>query len=356
MSDGYLALGLNHSQSNSAALPHLERLLDLLSDALTDPDDAQERQAFLGRITDYRDALHKADPARIRTCGEALLAACGLALERHKKHRLNMRAEIADLVKLFREVTISVAGEGELFSADMTESATRFSALAQINDIRLLKDRLTREVHRLRETALAREQRWRAVVTSFKDKVESLEEQLLATQQEASLDPLTGVANRRLFDRTLRAFMTKSSRRFALVLIDVDDFKRINDQRGHETGDRVLQTIAHSFATSVRSDDMVARIGGDEFALIIENVTLAQAVSRVSGIVATLQAGTSAEPDLALTVSCGVAEFSAGDTPQSLSKRADEALYEAKHQGKGRVVQRQAPLIRDLRRQADHRR
>ena len=64
----------------------------------------------------------------------------------------------------------------------------------------------------------------------------------------------------------------------------------------------------------------------------------------------TLMANSSSQGQPGLTVSCGVAEFSAGDTPQSLTKRADEALYEAKHQGKGRVVSRQAPLIRDLRR------
>ncbi len=354
MSDALVALRLN-TLPHEAALPHLERLLDLLGDALTDSDEGPDREAFLASVNRYREALHGANAAHIRECGEALLTACGQALERHKKHRLSMRTEIADLVKLFREVTASVAGEGEAFSADMTESAARFSALAQINDIRLLKDRLTREVHRLRETAQARERRWKEVVTSFKDKVESLEEQLLATQQEASLDPLTGVANRRLFDKTLKAFMKDSGRRFALVLIDVDDFKHINDQRGHEAGDKVLQTIAHSFATSVRSEDMVARIGGDEFALILENVTLAQATNRVVGIVATLASSTIEDGHPPITVSCGVSEFSAGDTPQALTKRADEALYDAKRQGKGRVVQRSAPLIRDLRRQTDGR-
>jgi len=349
MSDGHLALHLNGPYPHEAALPHLERLLDLLSDALTDPDDGPDREPFLARIAEYREALHAGNPIRIRESGDALLAACGLALERHKKHRVSMRAEIADLVKLFREVTVSVAGEGEAFSADMTESAARFSALGQINDIRLLKDRLSREVTRLRETAQAREQRWQGVVTSFKDKVEALEEQLLATQQEASLDPLTGVANRRLFDRTLKAFMKDHARRFAVVLIDVDDFKNTNDQRGHEAGDRVLQTIAHTFATSVRSDDMVARIGGDEFALLLENVTLAQATNRVTGIVGMLVTTTPANGYPPLTVSCGVAEYSAGDTAQSLTKRADDALYEAKRQGKGRVVPKAAPLIRDLR-------
>jgi diguanylate cyclase len=262
-----------------------------------------------------------------------------------------MRSEIADLLKLFREVTASVSGEGEAFASDMKESANRFSALTQISDIRLLKERLSREVVRLRETAKSREDKWQSIVGSFKDKVDSLEEQLVASQQEASLDPLTGVANRRLFDRTLVAFMKDHSRRFALVLVDVDNFKHINDRHGHEAGDRVLQMIAHTFATSVRSEDMVARLGGDEFALLLENVTLAQATSRMHGIAAALATASTAGGGPAASVSCGVAEFSAGDTAKSLTKRADEALYDAKRSGKGRVAQKTAPLIRDLRHQ-----
>lgn len=343
-----LELGLNRP-SQLAVLPHLERLLDLLGNALTDPDEGSNHTAFLAGITNYREALHRGNSAQLRESGEALLTACGQALERHREHRVTMQSEIAALVKVFEEVSLSVAGEGEAFSAEMTDAAARFATLGQITDIRLLKTRLSHEVIRLRDTVKVRDQRWQKVVSSFKDKVESLEEQLSATQQEASLDPLTGIANRRLFDQRLKALMKDSAHRFALVIIDVDDFKKINDQCGHEAGDRVLQGIANSFATSVRSEDMVSRIGGDEFTLILENVTLAQASRRVAGIVATLGATTLVEGVPPTTVSCGVAEFSAGDTSLSLTKRADEALYEAKRQGKGRVAQRSTPLIRDLR-------
>ncbi len=339
-----------HQSPLSAAVTHLERLLDLLGSALADPEDGQAREALLARIAEYRVALGDTNPARLRERGEALLLACTTAIEGHTRLNAARRAEIADLVTLFRDVTISVTGEGTSMTAEMTASAARFAALGNINDIRLLKDRLAREVTRLKDTATAREQKWQSVIRNFKQKVEALEDQLLTTQQEASLDPLTGVANRRLFDRSLQKLMNESGRRFALVLIDVDDFKHINDHRGHEAGDRVLQTIAHSFATSVRSDDMVARLGGDEFALVLENVTLAQASQRVMGIVATLVATKTIDGAAPVSVSCGVAEYSAGDTPQSLTKRADEALYDAKRQGKGRVVQKAAPLIRDLRR------
>jgi len=349
MSDNLVALGLRHTPL-SAALTHLERLLDLIGAALADPDDAQARDMLAARIGDYRSALAAEDLNSLRERGEALLAACNAAVEGHSRLRAARRAEIADLVTLFRDVTVTVTGEGTALTAEMTASAARFAALGNINDIRLLKDRLAREVTRLKDTALAREQKWQSVINGFKEKVEVLEDQLLTTQQEASLDPLTGVANRRLFDRSLQAFMKDGSHRFAVVLIDVDDFKHINDQHGHEVGDRVLQNISHTFATSVRSDDMVSRLGGDEFALILENVTLVQAANRVQGIVAAMTAKAAAEGDTPTSVSCGVAEFSAGDTPQSLLRRADEALYDAKRQGKGRVVQKAAPLIRDLRR------
>jgi diguanylate cyclase len=349
MTDGIVALHLHGGQSHAEALPHLERLLDLIGDALLEPVEGSDPEGLHAKIVAYREALHGGNPTTLQSCGDELLRACGAAVERHKKHRASMRAEIADLLALFRDVTLSVAGEGQAFTTEMHESAARFSALGQISDVRLLKERLQREVVRLRDTAKAGEQRWQAVVKSFKDRVEQLEEQLLTTQQEASLDALTGVANRRLFDRTLKDLLKDGTRRFALVLIDVDDFKTVNDQRGHEAGDRVLQAIAHTFATSVRSEDMVARIGGDEFAVILENVTLAQATSRVTGI-ATRLATASPDGEPSIRVSCGVAEFSAGDTSQSLTKRADEALYDAKRQGKGRVAQKAAPLIRDLRR------
>ncbi|MEQ1757384.1 MAG: GGDEF domain-containing protein [Vicinamibacterales bacterium] len=348
MSDGIVALNL-HQSPLSTALTHLERLLDLIGSALADPDDTPARDALQSRIADYRQALSAQSAPVIRERGEALLSACSMAIESHGRLRAARRAEIADMVTLFRDMTMSLTGEGTALTSEMTSSAARFAALGNISDIRLLKDRLGREVSRLKETAQAREEKWQQVVHSFQDRVETLETQLLATKQEASLDPLTGVANRRLFDQSLQAYMKEGSRRFALVLVDVDDFKKINDRLGHEAGDRALQMIAHSFATSVRSDDMVARLGGDEFALLLENVTLAQATSRVIGIVATLMATESADGSEPVTVSCGVAEFSAGDTAQSLSKRADEALYDAKRQGKGRVVQKSAPLIRDLR-------
>jgi diguanylate cyclase (GGDEF)-like protein len=133
--------------------------------------------------------------------------------------------------------------------------------------------------------------------------------------------------------------------------MDVDDFKGINDTHGHAAGDQVLTAIAQALVGSVRPDDLVARLGGDEFAILADDLTLRQAEGRFAKTIATLCAPPAGQTStLACTpnMSCGLAEFSAGDTYESLFQRADEALYAAKRQGKHRVATKSRAFIRDL--------
>jgi diguanylate cyclase (GGDEF)-like protein len=348
MTNAPIELGLRVSRE-SLPLSHFDRLLDLTSHALVDPDDAAGRDALRACIRDYRDALQHFDSEALQQRGEALLNTFADAATTHAKLRAARRAEVAELVGLFRDMTVSLVGEGSATATELTASASRFAALGYIGDIRLLKDRLGKEVSHLKDVAAKKEQQWARAADDFTQKVNSLQQQLRLTQEEASVDSLTGVANRRMFDHRLAEFLADHRHSFSLVFIDVDDFKAINDQDGHDAGDRVLKAIAHSFATSVRSIDVVARLGGDEFALLFDNVTLRQAENRVAAINGTLAALLDAEGLRATTVSWGIAEFSAGDTAQSLCKRADDALYASKRRGRGRVTAIPAPLLRDLR-------
>jgi diguanylate cyclase (GGDEF)-like protein len=142
--------------------------------------------------------------------------------------------------------------------------------------------------------------------------------------------------------------MEGRGRRFVLAVLDVDDFKRINDTYGHTSGDEVLKMVAETLTSAVRGDDIVARIGGDEFALIAQGLTLAQADRRMRSMMATLAEANVGMNGAHVTVSCGVAEYSAGDTAQSLMSRADEAVYDAKRAGKHHIVTKTTPYIRDL--------
>jgi diguanylate cyclase len=182
------------------------------------------------------------------------------------------------------------------------------------------------------------------------ERVEVLERQLQTSRHEASLDPLTHIANRRSFDQALGEWMRPGRPGFVLAVLDIDGFKTINDEQGHTQGDRALVALAQTLKASVRTQDLVARLGGDEFALLVSGLSLRQSEWRVQTVISALAAtrlpGT-AGSSFSLTLSAGVSEFSAGDTPASLVHRADEALYQAKHHGKNRVVTRASGLPAD---------
>jgi diguanylate cyclase (GGDEF)-like protein len=164
------------------------------------------------------------------------------------------------------------------------------------------------------------------------------------------MDPLTNVPNRRTFERTCREWLQPGRLGFVLAMADVDDFKRINDEHGHAAGDRLLVAVAETLGRSVRSDDLVARVGGDEFAILVGGLTLAQADRRLGAVGKMVQEACRlvVPGGVVPSISIGLAECSAGDTLESLRQRADAALYEAKRNGKGRLVTRESPLIRDL--------
>ena len=155
----------------------------------------------------------------------------------------------------------------------------------------------------------------------------------------ASRDPLTGVANRRVFTERLSEEISRARRhgvRLCLALFDIDHFKRVNDTFGHPAGDAVLIRMAEILAAQARSEDVVARIGGEEFAWILPETELDGAVTAVERVRLTVE--TEDFPEVgSLTVSCGIAAFDEDD-PDRLTATADEALYRAKREGRNRCV------------------
>jgi diguanylate cyclase (GGDEF)-like protein len=169
-------------------------------------------------------------------------------------------------------------------------------------------------------------------------------------RQMATRDGLSGLLNRRVFDEHLQrvwALALRESRNIALLMIDIDHFKRYNDTFGHQAGDQVLRRVGKAVAAFARRPmDIAARYGGEEFAVILYDVTLEQAHEtgdRICHMVQCLRTSTprsAFESHFRLSVSIGVAcvALEAGRSPQGLIQMADEALYEAKQAGRNRVV------------------
>jgi diguanylate cyclase (GGDEF)-like protein len=160
--------------------------------------------------------------------------------------------------------------------------------------------------------------------------------------QDAQTDPLTNLANRRLFlERLDLAWngITSPDELIAVLFVDVDHFKEINDRLGHEVGDHVLVTIANALSGLLRPTDLVARFGGDEFTVLLDPLhDLKTSLEIAERIRAEISRPRSIDGhDLTLGVSVGVATSRDASCANELLRRADEAMYTAKRNGRARV-------------------
>jgi diguanylate cyclase (GGDEF)-like protein len=146
-------------------------------------------------------------------------------------------------------------------------------------------------------------------------------------------DGLTGIPNRRAWDLELVRAMARARRdghALNIGLLDLDYFKRYNDQHGHQAGDLQLKTAAAAWRARLREGDLLARYGGEEFAVLLPGLTLPEAATVLDRLRLATPSGQ--------TVSIGLAQWDATETPESLFSRADAALYEAKRGGRNRVA------------------
>lgn len=196
--------------------------------------------------------------------------------------------------------------------------------------------------------------------TEMKDSADALQQQVLASRQEierlrqdlsrarddALIDPLTRIVNRKGFDQKLQAMLDQApeaGRTHGLVMLDIDRFKSVNDTYGHVMGDRVLQAVAEVLRAAVSDPThTVARYGGEEFAMLLPQCTLDSATAlaltardRVKAMA--VRDRRTQRVMLSVTISAGVTTLHAGDGPSSLIVRADSALYAAKQAGRDRV-------------------
>jgi diguanylate cyclase (GGDEF)-like protein len=157
------------------------------------------------------------------------------------------------------------------------------------------------------------------------------------TQRQASTDSLTGLPNRRTAEDRVRD-LTSSNTPFALVIGDLDHFKRLNDSRGHEAGDQALRLFADSLRQSLREGDLPVRWGGEEFVMVLPRSTAVQALEVVDRLRANLATALLASGTAAFTASFGIADTSMSPGFEQLLRIADEALYQAKENGRDRAV------------------
>ncbi|MBE0599214.1 MAG: diguanylate cyclase [Desulfuromonadales bacterium] len=180
-------------------------------------------------------------------------------------------------------------------------------------------------------------------------KIKSLRDSLKESNQRltelSNTDPLTGLSNRRCLMETLEREIQRSRRggsTMSMIMADIDFFKKINDTYGHQVGDEVIKTVADLLRSHLRSYDLAARFGGEEFVLVLPGSSLVQAVQAAERIrtAASLLSFPPPAERLRLTISLGVATYPRGriESVDDLVREADSALYKAKGEGRNRVA------------------
>jgi len=222
-------------------------------------------------------------------------------------------------------------------------NATQKLAVAQNRDqVKVIVESLVTSTREMRETNKALEDR----LTLSKSEISNLQQSLEAIRAESLTDPLTGLGNRKYFDRSIEIAVQNAlanGEPLSLLMFDIDHFKSFNDSYGHLTGDQVLRLVGMSLKQTIKGQDITARYGGEEFVVLLPNTALRQALTvadhiRRAIMSKELKKKSTGEILGRVTISVGVSMLKPDDDTDSLIERADACLYAAKRNGRNRVV------------------
>ena len=250
----------------------------------------------------------------------------------------------ADLRGVAQGAMDEISGSSVMAGTDLCASVDRFDAVLKLPTLAEVKALLAAEVAAFKQAQAAHESEFNQTMATYQTQIAELETSIVRNDGDATMDALTGLINRGAFDRTVQGLVDMPGARFSLALIDVDGLKRVNDEHGHVSGDRVLLGIAQVLKASIRDIDLVARYGGDEFAILMRDSNLHQCESRVYNAISTITHNRLTADDgraVQFTISGGVTELRAGDTMKTVAARAAEGLADAKRGGGNHIVARQ---------------
>ena len=258
--------------------------------------------------------------------------------ERIDKVGARVIGEIDDVMTLITEALGMSAGY-----EDSLSSASQKLAVAQDRDqLKPIVESLLQSTHEMRDTNKALENR----LSLSKTEISNLQQSLEAIRAESLTDPLTGLGNRKYFDRSIEMTVQNAlanGEPLSLLMFDIDHFKSFNDSYGHLTGDQVLRLVGMSLKQTIKGQDITARYGGEEFAVVLPDTALRQALTvadhiRRAVMAKELKKKSTGEILGRVTISVGVSMLKQGDDTDALIERADACLYAAKRNGRNRVV------------------
>ncbi len=243
-----------------------------------------------------------------------------------------------------------IAGHHDRYMSDYLRRDGESSVLGRARRFEIVHasgERIPIELKAFESESVRGRRRFGAVMIDIRERLEAQQAQDRLLERLSALaltDELTGLANRRAFSDALErevASMKRHRRASSVAVLDLDDFKQVNDRFGHAAGDALLKSVATILANALRGEDLVARIGGEEFGVLLPNDPANQAaevIERIRTRVSESRIAVGNQHRLWVTLSAGVAEIDPNRPIAASLQSADRAMYRAKAEGRNRVV------------------
>lgn len=345
--DKFDAYGENADRLQQGLLKLLNMLMDSTGELLA------EDQWIGLQINKLRETISKPLDLQVLEQAEQYLEEITQRQETVKRSlveaKLTLKQMIAALITNIDELS-DTTGE---YQDKLEEYANKISKTDDIGDLNQLLGLIMEETRQMRKSALNYRNDFlaaQAEVSLAQNKINQLEVELHQMGEKVHEDHLTGILNRRGLDSAFEREAARSARHQAALcfaLLDIDNFKQLNDTHGHKVGDDALVYLVESIKETTRPEDVVSRYGGEEFVILLPNTHIDEAIQVLSRIRRNLTKKffLNENKRILITFSAGVAQLQAGESQEDIFKRADNALYRAKKGGKNQIVTAELPTI-----------
>lgn len=250
--------------------------------------------------------------------------------------------KVMDKINQIMSIIDTAVGSTSKHSENLADMSNQLGQIEDNTELHAIIDGLLRTVTAMKEDNRVLESR----LSASKVEITQLQQSLETVRSESLIDPLTTLGNRKCFDDALTRAVARAhecGEALSLIMADIDHFKHFNDTYGHLTGDQVLRLVALAVKQNAKRQDVAARFGGEEFAVILPGTDLRVATAAADEMRRTvmgkeLMKRSTRELLGRITISVGIATLHAGDTAASLIERSDNCLYAAKRNGRNQVV------------------